>query len=394
MESVWRYRGVDEASQPVQGAVVAASRDLAWARVLAGAVRPTRVRLDPARTLARALGAGPDARDLERLYRSLGQRLEHGTPVPRALAGCEAIVRDPLLREAVRQMRRHTQGGTLLHTAMAAAGLPVRDGVLVRAAEASGELPATLLHLAEATRGRRLLDAALARVLWIPVATAGFLYVLVFVALMVAAPRTLAFFTRAGARLPPYAADYFAFAAAAGDAPVLAWGVFLLLPLALLAACRTTASRALADRLPAWRELSTRSDLAAQWGAFARLLRARVPPGEAASMVREAGRRPDGRACFARLAPLLQAGVFLSEAAGRAGFPPQVQADVAAAEASGHLPDALERMAREFEEDATALAARLTDVMQLASMLLLGAGVVVVFFLSYGPIMAVGLRNA
>jgi hypothetical protein len=32
--------------------------------------------------------------------------------------------------------------------------------------------------------------------------------------------------------------------------------------------------------------------------------------------------------------------------------------------------------------------------MQLAAMLLLGAGVVVVFFLSYGPIMAVGLRNA
>ncbi|MFN7753073.1 MAG: type II secretion system F family protein [Pseudomonadota bacterium] len=394
MDCVWRYQATDADQRVVRGAVIAPSRDLAWARLAASGLRPGQVGLDLARTCAHALVPRHDPRDLERLYRSLGQRLAHGTPMPRALAGCEALLRDPLLREAVRLMRLQALGGSPLHASMAAVGLPAREAVLVRAAEAAGDLPAVLLQLAEAARSRRQLDAALARVLWIPLATAGFLYVFVFVTLMYAAPRTLAFFERAGARLPPYAADYFAFAREVGESPVLAWGVFLALPAALLAVVRTRFGVGLIDRLPVWRELSTRADLSAQWAGFARLLRARVPPAEAASMVRDAGRRADCRAWFAGLVPLLQAGVFLAEAASRAGFPAHVCADVAAAEASGRLPDSLERMARELDEDVTGLAARLADVMQLASMLLLGAGVVAVFFLSYGPIMAVGLRNA
>jgi type II secretory pathway component PulF len=88
MALVWRYRGTDADQRPMRGVMVAASRDLAWGRLAAGGVQPARVRLDPVLTLARALAAGPDARDLERLYRSLGQRLAHATPAPRALAGC------------------------------------------------------------------------------------------------------------------------------------------------------------------------------------------------------------------------------------------------------------------------------------------------------------------
>lgn len=394
MALVWRYRGTDADQRPMRGVMVAASRDLAWGRLAAGGVQPARVRLDPVLSLARALAAGPDPRDLERLYRSLGQRLAHATPTPRALAGCETVLRDELLRESVRLMHRHVQGGAPLHVAMAAAGLPARDGVLVRAAEAAGDLPAALLHLADAVRSRRSLQTSLARVLWIPLATAAFMYVFVFFTVMFAAPRTLAFFARAGARLPPYAVDYFEFAGAAADSPALAWGVFLALPAGLLIASRSSAWRSLVDRLPVWRELATRADLAAQWAGFARLLRARVPPAEAAAMVREAGHRRDTRAWFARLVPLLQAGLFLGEAVNRAGFPGHVCADVVAAEASGRLPDALERMAHEFEEDVVGLSARLADAMQLVAMLLLAAGVVVVFFLSYGPIMAVGLRNA
>jgi hypothetical protein len=50
-------------------------------------------------------------------------------------------------------------------------------------------------------------------------------------------------------------------------------------------------------------------------------------------------------------------------------------------------------MVREFEEDVIGLSARLADVLFFASMLVLAAGIVVEFFLSYGPIMAIGLRN-
>jgi len=390
----WRYHATDADRQPVRGVLIAPSRDLAWARLAAGGLRTLGVRLSPVASLAHLLGAGPDARDLERLYRSLGQRLALGSPTPRALAGCETVLRDPLLREAVRLMRWHALGGSALHGGMAAAGLPARDTVLVRAAEAAGEVPAALLHLADAVRSRRALDAALGRVLWVPLATAALLYVFLFATVMFAAPRTLAFFAQAGAKLPPYAADYFAFARAAGDWPLLSWSVFLALPAGLVLASRSRACRAAIDRVPVWRELGRRADLAAQWAGFARLIRARVPPAEAAAMVREAARRADCREWFARLSPLLRAGVFLGDAVRKAGFPDPVCADVGAAEASGRLPESLERMAREFEEDVSALSARLSDVMQLLGMLSLAVGVVVVFFLSYGPIMAVGLRNA
>jgi type II secretory pathway component PulF len=141
------------------------------------------------------------------------------------------------------------------------------------------------------------------------------------------------------------------------------------------------------------RDISVKAELAGLWNGFAQLLRARIPPATAAIVVRDAARRSDTRGWFGRFGHLLETGVFMREAAARAGFPPLVAADVAAADESGRVPDELERMVREFEEDVIGLSARLADVMFFASMLVLAAGIVVAFFLSYGPIMAIGLRN-
>jgi type II secretory pathway component PulF len=173
----------------------------------------------------------------------------------------------------------------------------------------------------------------------------------------------------------------------------LATALFVAIPVLLFLFTRTAACRRLVESIPLVRDISVKAELAGLWNGFAQLLRARIPPATAAAVVRDAARRSDTRGWFTRFGHLLETGVFMREAAARAGFPALVAADVAAADESGRLPDELERMVREFEEDVVGLSARLADVLFFASMLVLGAGIVVAFFLSYGPIMAIGLRN-
>ncbi len=393
MNFAYRYRGHDAASLPVHGVVYAASRDFAWSRLKGNRVRVSRVSLDLGATLRNWVWRQFDARDLERFYRSLGQRLANATAAPKALESCRAILRDARLREAVLAMRQQTLGGAELHAAMTFAGFPRRDCMLVRAAEVSGNTPETLRRLAEDVRAQRSLRTATARVLAVPLATFAFLYVFLFVVITVAAPKTLEFFSRTGARMPPFAANYFEFTRAVNEHFAVALALFLAVPVVLAALARTQGAKAMIERLPLLREIAVKAELAGLWNGFAQLLRARIPPAAAALVVRDAARRADTRGWFTRFAHLLQTGVFMREAVVRAGFPPLVAADVAAADESGRVPDELERMVREFEEDVTGLSARLADVMFFASMLVLAMGIVVAFFLSYGPIMAIGLRN-
>jgi type II secretory pathway component PulF len=217
--------------------------------------------------------------------------------------------------------------------------------------------------------------------------------VFLFVVVTIAAPKTLEFFTKTGARLPPFAVNYYELTRVVNEHIALATCLFVALPVMLFIASRTEAFRRMVERAPLLCDIAVKAELASMWNGFAQLLRARVPPATAAAVVREAARRSDTRAWFTRFGHLLETGVFMREAVARSGFPPLVAADVAAADESGRVPDELERMVREFEEDVTSLSARLADMMFFVSMLVLAVGIVFAFFLSYGPIMAIGLRN-
>jgi len=393
MVLAFQYSGYDSANVPVRGVVYAANRDFAYSRLKTNRVRATRLRLDPAATLRNWASSGFDLRELERFYRSFGQRLGNGTPAPKALESCRGILRDPKLRQAILAMQQQCLGGAELHAGMTFAGFARRDAMLVRAAEVSGSTPDTLKRLADDVRAQRTLRSSLSRVLAIPIATLAFLYVFLFVVVTVAAPKTLEFFAKTGARLPPFAVNYFEFTRVVNAHLALATALFIVIPVLLFLFSRTAACRRLIESIPLVRDICVKAELAGLWNGFAQLLRARIPPATAASVVRDAARRPDTRGWFTRFGHLLETGVFMREAVVRAGFPPLVAADVAAADESGRLPDELERLVREFEEDVVGLAARLADVLFFASMLVLGAGIVVAFFLSYGPIMAIGLRN-
>jgi type II secretory pathway component PulF len=393
MVLAFQYSGYDTANAPVRGVVYAVSRDFAYSRLKTNRIRATRLRIDPAATLRNWISSGFELRDLERFYRSFGQRLANGTPAPKALESCRSILRDPRLRQATQAMQQQCLGGAELHAAMAFAGFSRRDAMLVRAAEVSGNTPDTLKRLADDVRSQRTLKSSLSKVLAVPVATLVFLYVFLFLVVTVAAPKTLDFFAKTGATLPPFAVNYFEFTRLVNANPTFATLLFVALPVLLVMFMRTAACRRLVESIPLVRDLSVKAELAGLWNGFAQLLRARIPPATAAGVVRDAARRTDTRGWFTRFGHLLETGVFMREAAARAGFPALVAADVAAADESGRLPDELERMVREFEEDVVGLSARLADVLFFASMLVLGAGIVVAFFLSYGPIMAIGLRN-
>jgi type II secretory pathway component PulF len=164
MVLAFQYSGYDTGNAPVRGVVYAQNRDFAYSRLKTNRVRAARLRLDPVATVRNWISSGFEPRDLERFYRSFGQRLGNGTPAPKGLESCRSILRDPRLRQATLAMQQQCLGGSELHAAMSFAGFPRRDCMLVRAAEVSGNTPDTLKRLADDVRTQRTLRASLSRV--------------------------------------------------------------------------------------------------------------------------------------------------------------------------------------------------------------------------------------
>lgn len=391
----YSYRATNTRGQDVLGVIYAPDIDMAYARIRQSALKARSVALDPKATVERWLSGGQMSRqELARFYKVLARRYKASRSVRETLENASAYVRDNAIREAAMLMGQRIQDGVSVSDAMLVAGFPQIHAMSIRAAEGSGNYGDTFARLSEDLDREARLAKGISSAMRMPKMLAVFMFVAMFGATYFLAPMPEKFMAEIGTRPEPLHEMYFA-ASHALHANLPLWGgLYLALPVALIALGRRVKPGRLLDAWGAWRTMSEKSDHGTCWTAFAMLYQAGISPAECATVVAGAARRDDTRTSFALLARLLMAGQPLSMSATRAGFPDFVVAGVTAAEESGgSLSLALQEFARELATDVEDATGAVQAGMQVAATVLGGLMMTFFIYLTLFPILTAAVAR-
>lgn len=393
MELAYRYRATDARSRIVHGVVFAPDADLAYTKLKRNGFQPADVGFSALASLRNLVHPGFDGRDLVRFYRTLGRRAVNGRGLDEGLAAASQFVRDEKLRQAALLMRQALLDGRRESEAMRQAGFARRDAMVIRAAEKSGRAGEMFLSLANDVERAMTMRQSVRQIFRIPLMMMCLVYAFWYIVIHWLSPRTMLFLENIGAQLPTFNKLYFAFATLFNEHIVVSTTLYLLLPFAGYALFKSRLWHRVIDAMASVRELSLKSDYAALWHGFALLYDAAIAPVEAAKTMADAAERPDSRAAFTRLERLLFSGAYLDTAVERAQFPDFVIDGVRAAVASGNVVAGLNDMTQDLSDDVQSLTRRLREDWSLISLLVMAGLVVVFFFMSYYPMIAVAMKN-
>lgn len=402
MERAYSYSAKTGRGQLLNGVVYAKNKPLAFARLKRGGFRPLKLAFNLSETVRGLFRPNFKPKELARFYITIGRRLTNGKPMVEGLDSAIDYVSDQRLRQAVMMMRQQLLDGSTDYAAMMNAGFPRRDCLSVKSTSEAGGAAQSYNSLGEEIQRVDALKRALASTWRIPKILSVFMGVFIWAAIVFMAPMTLSFLKQTGLRITfsPFLAHYFDFVRTFnGGLPRN--NVVTAISSSIYFGCFAGAAyflhsatfKRFLDRFQTLRTLSVKSDHAALWNSFVLLYDAAIPAKEAATIVGDAANRPDSKRAFHRMGKLLEAGHDLDGAASQAGFPPAILSGVKAAVSSGVVSKGLLEMAKNLEEDVRDTTLVLQDTVKLLSGAFMGVGVLVVFILTYYPMMASVMAN-
>jgi type II secretory pathway component PulF len=395
MELAYKYSAKSSRGQRIEGIVHAPNKALAYAKLKKGGFLPIRVDLEPMQSLSGVFKTSFNKAELARFYVTLGRRMNNGKSLVDGLESATEYLQDQRLRQSVMMMRQSLLDGQGESQAMQAAGFPRRDTLVIRSTAETGKTGESFLSLGDEISRSEALRRSMASTFRMPAIMAVFMVVFIWAALMFIAPQTLAFLKQTGLKLnfSPLIKNYFElvrlFHLQSIVSSVLYFGVFGSIAWFL----RTESFRSFLDRFKTLRNLSMKSDHAALWNSFSLLYDAAVPAKEAAVIVGDSAKRDDSRQAFLKMGRYIESGRSLEDAVAAAGFPQFVVAGVSSAASGGDVVAGLTDMVRNFEEDVSVLTAMLQENAKVFSILAMGAGVLLVFVMTYYPMLASVMSN-
>lgn len=395
MELAYKYSAKSSRGQRIEGIVHAQNKALAYAKLKKGGFLPLRVDLEPMQSIGGIFKTSFNKAELARFYVTLGRRLNNGKSLVDGLESATEYLQDQRLRQSVMMMRQSLLDGQGESQAMAAAGFPRRDTLVIRSTSETGKTGESFLSLGDEISRSEALRRSMASTFRMPAIMAVFMVVFIWAALMFIAPQTLAFLKQTGLKLnfSPLIKNYFElvrlFHLQSIVSSVLYFGFFGSIAWYL----RTDSFRSFLDRFKTLRNLSLKSDHAALWNSFSLLYDAAVPAKEAAVIVGDSAKRDDSRQAFLKMGRYIEAGRSIEDAVAAAGFPQFVVAGVSSAASGGDVVAGLSDMVRNFEEDVSVLTAVLQENAKVFSILAMGAGVLLVFVMTYYPMLASVMSN-
>jgi type II secretory pathway component PulF len=402
MERAYKYTAKNSAGKTLTGIVHAKSKPLAFSRLKRGGFKPLRVELSVGGTLSALFHKNFNQTELARFYTTLGRRMQNGKSMGDGLESAIDYVTDPRLRQAVMMMRQSMIDGQAEHAAMLAAGFPRRDCLSIKSTAEAGKTADSFITLGDEIKRNEAMKGAVAQTFRVPKILAIFMVILIWGALTFMAPMTLAFLKQTGLRLTfsPFLIKYFEFVRLFnGGVPrtlhttVISSVIYFSVFFALAYFLHSQTFRRFLDNAKSLRTLSVKSDHAALWNSFVLLYDAAIPAKEAATIVGDAAKRQDSRKAFHQMGRLIDAGRSLDDAVTNAGFPAEIMSGVKAAVSSGSIAQGLQEMSRNLEEDVNVLTAVLQENIKLMSMGLVGLGLLLVFVLTYYPMVASVMGN-
>lgn len=396
IEKAYRYVAKTSKGSKVEGVIYAYNKPLAFSKLKKGMLLPITVDTDIGATLSGMWSKEFNKKELSRLYKTLGRRADRGAPLLGGLDSAIEYLSDPRLVQAIILFRQGIMDGQPEHVAMTQAGFPQRDALLIRAAMSAGQVGEAFSSLGEEVIKSDRLRKALNATFRMPKIMAGFMSMFVWAALVFIAPGTMAFLKQLGLekRLNGFLEIYFNFVKLFNQSTtfssILYFGALGLIVYYL----RTPHFKNSIDQIKVMKELSLKTDHATTWNSFYMLFAAAVSAKECAQIVADAASREDTKKSFVKMARYLETGLNLTEAAEQAEFPKFVIAGLRAAESSGKMTEGLRDMVGNLQEDADNLTEKVQETAKLASILLMGVGLIVMFLLTYFPMMSSVLSNA
>lgn len=395
MDTAYRYTAKTSRGQKITGVIHAKNKPLAFSKLKKGGFMPLKVQASVGDTLSGWFRPSFDKQELSRLYITVGRRLKNGKSLVEGLEAAGEYIQDNRLRQAVLMMRQSVLDGQSEFQAMQAAGFPRRDTLVIRSTAETGKTGESFMALGDEIARIEALRRSVASTFRMPAMMAVFMVLFVWAALMFIAPATMSFLKQTGLKLnfSPLIASYFKLVALFHKQEVVSSAIYFGLFASIGYFLRTDTFKAFLDKFKTLRTLSVKSDHAALWNSFALLYDAAVPAREAAAIVGDSAKRADSKQAFLKMAKMVESGRSLEDATASAGFPQFVVSGVSSAASGGDMVAGLNDLVRNLEEDVRVLTAVLQENAKIASVLAMGAGVLIVFVFTYYPMIASVMSN-
>lgn len=395
MELAFQYTAKSSRGQVLSGTVFAKNKPLAFAQLKRGGFLPLKVSLSAVQTLGGWMRPTMNKSELARLYTTVGRRLKNGKSMVEGLEAAIDYLTDSRLRQAVMQMRQGIMDGQTEFQAMLRAGFPRRDCLVIRSTSEAGKTGESFASLGEEIQRSEALRKSVASTFRVPAIMGVFMALFIWAALMYIAPATLAFLEQTGLRLnfSPLIAAYFELVRVFHIQKWVSTAIYFGGFAGIVMFLRSPVFKGMLDRIKTLRDLSVKSDHAALWHSFSLLYDAAVPAREAAVVVGESAKREDSRIAFRRFSKMVEAGRSIEDAVGASGFPKFVVAGVASSASGGDMVEGLTDMSKNLEEDVSVLTEVLQENAKIFSILAMGVGVLLVFTMSYYPMIASVMSN-
>lgn len=394
-EKAYKFKAKSSRGQLMEGIIYAPNQSLAFNKLKRGQLTPLSAEFSLKETINGLTSSGFNKKELSRFYGTLGRRLINKAPIAGGLDAALEYLSDPRLKQSVILVKQAILDGQSEYQAMAGAGFPKRDCLVVQAAVEAGESGEAFIALSNEIKRTETLRKGLAATFRMPKIMAGFMAIFIWAAVTFIAPATLQFLKNTGLKIQMNALmkAYFDFVQVFQTMTVVGSIIYFSALVGLIYFLKSETFRSFSDKIETLRLLAIKSDQAATWNSFYLLFKAAVPPKEAGAIVSDAATRFDTKQAFIKLSKSLDAGEDLEAATRSAGFPSFITSAISAAKSSGNLEEGIKDMVNNLEEDVTSLNEIIQENAKLISFAFMGLGLVLVFMLTYYPMIASVLAN-
>jgi type IV pilus assembly protein PilC len=396
MKLAYAYTARNARGTTVKGLTYAANRAQAFGQLKVNRLQPVSVGFSLGGTISSTLHSGFNQAELSRFYLTLGRRMRNGRGLVEGLAAAVEYVNDNRLRQAILMMQQSISEGQDVGVAMRSSGFPDRDCKIVAATVDIGKTSETLISVGEEIARQEKLRNSVKATFRTPSIMAVFMAVFIWAALVFIAPRTLDFLQKTELKMHfnLILINYFRLVRVF-NAQVVLWSIAYFGVLAgIFFFFKSGYFRRILDQFKTLKHLSMKADHASLWNSFVLLYDASVPVKEAAPVVAAAALREDSRRAFYALGKAVESGTTLEAAVVQGGlFPAFIVSGVISAASSGDVVTGLRDMVSNLTEDVEVLSSILKQNAELFSIFTTGLGVLVVFLMTYYPMMASVLSN-
>ena len=395
-EKAYSFTAKNRNRELINGVIYAADADAAYIKLSQMGYSPSDIpKLNVKYSIQNLLSSGFNKRELARFYASMSKRLKNGRSVPEGLENAVEFVDDPKLKQALIMMRQFVQEGNSLASAMKMSNFPLRDVEVVRSTADAGKSADSMERIAVELHRSEALRKSIMSVLRMPIVILFIMYAAFYGVLVFIAPAMFKFFKTAltNVKLPAYAKSFYEFAEVFKANLVVGTIIYIGILVAVVWFVRSSMFRRMIERFKLVKIISERSDMANLWTSFAMLYDAGINSEESTKLLANAAAREESKDNFLNMNRLLRSGLNIVESAPKAGFPVYVVRGLQAADSSGDLVAGVEDMCKDLSQDVEEYTAKLKDFIQLLSVALLSAFVLLFFMVSYFPIISATLSQ-